>query len=214
MNIFTFDEEHFEQQSINIKKIFYAFQARKIALDANGLGIGLVDYLIKGQTDIDGTYYPPFGVDNDEDGFYKKYKTDDMEKGALYLIKANAPMNTEIYTYVQSQLLSGKIKFLVNENEAKLKLLSTKYGQSLDSSQREDYLKPYILTSILRKQMLNLIEETQGINIILKRNNTSIPKDKFSAFSYGLHWIKIEEDKLKRRKGRNLSKMMCFTSTK
>ena len=46
----------------------------------------------------------------------------------MYLIKANAPINTEAHTYVQTQMSSGKIKFLIDENQAKTKLLSTKAG--------------------------------------------------------------------------------------
>ena len=41
----------------------------------------------------------------------------------------------------------------------------------------------------------------EGINIILKQANKSIPKDKFSAFEYGLYYIKQEEEsKRKKRK--------------
>jgi hypothetical protein len=52
--------------------------------------------------------------------------------------------------------------------QAKNKLLSTKLGRAMTANQRADYLKPYILTSILREEMLNLTEENEGINIILK----------------------------------------------
>ena len=65
--------------------------------------------------------------------------------------------------------------------------------------QRSDYLKPYVLTSILREEMLNLREENEGINIILKQANKAIRKDKFSALEYGLYYIKMEEDNNKRR---------------
>jgi hypothetical protein len=34
--------------------------------------------------------------------------------------------------------------------------------------ERAEYLKPYTLTSVLREEMGNLREETEGINIILK----------------------------------------------
>jgi hypothetical protein len=34
--------------------------------------------------------------------------------------------------------------------------------------QRTDYLKPFNYTSILKEEMLNLREENEGINIILK----------------------------------------------
>ena len=60
--------------------------------------------------------------------------------------------------------------------------------------------------------MMNLREETEGVNIILKQANKSIRKDKFSAFEYGLYYIKQEEDKKKRRKKRNIADMMFYTN--
>ena len=213
VNIYSWDEEHFESQAINIKRLFYKYKARKIAIDANGLGIGLIDYMVKSQIDPEsGELLPDFGVENDEDNFYKKFKTPDTETDAMYLIKANAPINTEAHTYVQTQLSSGKIKFLIDENQAKTKLMGTKMGQNMDSSKRAEYLKPFTLTTILREQMLNLVEENEGVNIILKQSSKNIKKDKFSAFEYGLYYIKQEEDKKKRKKKRNIAEMMFFTS--
>ena len=75
--------------------------------------------------------------------------------------------------------------------------------------ERSIYLKPFTLTSILRDEMMNLREENEGINIILKQANRGIRKDKFSAFEYGLFYIKQEEDKKKRRKRFN-PKDWCF----
>ena len=66
--------------------------------------------------------------------------------------------------------------------------------------ERAEYLKPFTLTTILREQMLNLVEENEGVNIILKQANRGIRKDKFSAFEYGLYYIKQEEDKKKKKK--------------
>jgi hypothetical protein len=40
--------------------------------------------------------------------------------------------------------------------------------------ERANYLKPFTLTSILKEEMLNLREENEGINIILKRANRGI----------------------------------------
>ena len=213
VNIFSYDEEHFEQQAINIKKLYYKYKARAIAIDANGLGIGLVDFMVKSQEDPEtGDFIPDFGVINDDEGFYKKFKTPDTETEAMYLIKANAPINTEAHSYVQTQLSSGRIKFLIDETQAKAKLMATKMGQAMDASKRADYLKPFTLTTILREQMLNLVEENEGVNIILKQSSKGIKKDKFSAFEYGLYYIKLEEDRSRKRKKRNISDMMFFTS--
>lgn len=212
VNLYTWDEEHFEDQAINIKRLYYKYKARKIAIDANGLGIGLIDFMVKSQIDPEtGELLPDFGVDNDDEGFYKQFKTGETELDAMFLIKANAPINTEAHSYVQTQLSSGKIKFLIDENQAKVKLMSTKKGQAMDNDKRAEYLKPFTLTTILREQMLNLVEENEGINIILKQSSKGIKKDKFSAFEYGLYYIKQEEDRKKKRKTRDISKMMFFT---
>ena len=212
VNLYSFDEEHFEDQAIKIKKLFFKYKARVCAIDANGLGIGLIDYMVKTQIDPEtGDTLPPFGVENDEDGFYKKYKTDDTVKDAMYLIKANAPINTEAHSYVQTQLSSGKIKFLIDEREAKIKLMSTKMGQEMSPTERAEKLMPFTLTTVLKEQMMNLTEDNEGVNIILKQNNRGIKKDKFSAFEYGLYYVKKDEESKKRRRGRNFAEMMFFS---
>ena len=201
VNIYTFSDEHFEDQAIKLKKLFYKYKAKRLVIDANGLGIGLVDYMIKSQIDPDtGDTYPDFGVYNDEEGYYKKYKTNVTEQEALYLLKANAPINTEAHANAQTQLSSGKVKFLIDERIAKQKLMNTKVGQNMKPEERAEYLKPFTLTSILKEEMMNLREENEGVNIILKQANRGIRKDKFSAFEYGLYYIKFEEENKKKRK--------------
>ena len=217
VNIYTFDAEDFEEQAIHIKKLYYKYRARMIAIDANGLGVGLIDFMTKAQVDPEtGDELIPFGVEGgtSEDAIepYKKIRGGGVEENSMYLIKANATINTEAHTYVQTQLTSGKIKFLIDESQAKVKLMSTKKGQAMDADARADYLKPFTLTTILREQMLNLVEENEGVNIILKQSSKSIKKDKFSAFEYGLYYIKQEEDRRKKRRKRNISDMMFFSN--
>lgn len=165
--------------------------------------------MVKQQLDpLTNDIYPDFGVDNDADGEYKKFRTSQCEYDAMYLIKANAALNTEAHANVQTQLSSGKIKFLVDERVAKAKLMNTKRGQEMKPEERAEYLRPFTLTSILKEEMLNLREEHEGINIILKQANRMIKKDKFSALEYGLYYIKQEEDNKKRRKRGKISDMM------
>lgn len=216
VNIYTYEAEHFETQAINLKKLFYKYKAKIISIDANGLGIGLIDFMTRAQIDPEtGDTLPPFGVEGgtSEDAIapYRKIKGGDVEDNALYLIKANAPINTEAYSYTQTQMSSGKIKFLKDESEAKAKLMSSKVGQNMDADKRNEYLKPFVLTTILREQMLNLVEENEGVNIILKQSSRGIKKDKFSAFIYGLYYIKQEEDHKKKRRSRNISDFMFFS---
>lgn len=78
----------------------------------------------------------------------------------------------------------------------------------MSPEKRAEYLKPFTLTSILKEEMMNLREENEGINIILKQANKSVKKDKFSAFEYGLYYIKIEEESKKKKKKFKITDMM------
>ena len=212
VNLYTYEAEHFEEQAINIKRLYFKYKARKVAIDTNGLGIGLLDFMVKAQQTDDGQYLPPFGIDNDDEGVYKAYfrGVNDVQKDAIFQIKANAPINTQAYSYAQTQMSSGKIKFLIDEAEAKAKMMDTKVGQNMSIDQRNDYLRPFVLTTILRQQTLNLIQDNQGVNIILKQSSRGIKKDKFSAFVYGLYYIKQQEDRLRKKKKRDMSKFTFF----
>ena len=217
VNLYSYDAEDFEVQAINVKKLFYRYKARIAVIDANGLGAGFVDFMTKSQTDPEsGDELPAFGVEGgtSEDIVeqYKKIRGPGVEENAMYLVKANAPINTEAHSYVQTQMYNGKLKFLIDENQAKAKLMATKAGQEMDALKRNERLQPFVLTTILRSQMLNLVEENEGVNIILKQSSRSISKDKFSAFEYGLYYIKQEEDRKRKRRKRNIGDFMFFTS--
>lgn len=216
VNLYSFDEEHFKAQAIKIKKIFKQFNCRIAVVDANGLGVGLVDELVLDQEDPDtGELLPALGVYNDEDGKYKKYVDNNPNaiKDSLYLMKANLSINTELYVYTQTQMSSGKLRFLIDEDQAKTKLMSQSKGQKMSTNKRAEYLRPFVMTSILRDQMMNLIQENEGTNIILKQSTKTIKKDKFSALIYALYWCKLEEESKKKKKI-DPSKMMLFSSAR
>ena len=207
--------EHFGKQSIFLKQLYFKYKARALVVDANGLGVGLVDFLVESQEDPEtGEYYPPFGVmgGNNEgiEQLYKKFITPDTVKDAVYLVKAGAPLNTEAHAYLQSQLGSSRLRFLISEKEARLKLMETKVGQNMTPEERAERLIPFQLTDNLKDQMLNLVKENEGVNIILRQGNKKIPKDRFSALEYGLYFVKLEEEKRRKRKGTSFSRMMFY----
>lgn len=211
VNIYSFEEEHFGLQAIKIKRLFKRFNCRMAVIDANGLGIGLVDFLVQDQEDPDtGEILYNLGVYNDEDGMYDRFKTENTIRNAMYLMKANSSINSDLYAYTQNQLATGKLIFLIDENMAKNKLLDMTKSRKMTQAQRSDYLQPYIMTSILREQMLNLVEERDGALIILKQSSRTIKKDKFSALIYALSWP-MSQEKKKVRKTFNTQRLMFFT---
>ena len=212
VNLYSFEEEHFGMQSIEIKRIFNRFKCNMCVVDGNGLGAGLVDFLVIDQMDPDtGDTLYNWGVYNDEDKRYRQYETPDTIKNAMYIMKANTQINSDLYAYLQTQMSSNKIKFLVDENVAKNRLQAQEQYKTMSPRQRENYVRPYVMTSILKAQLMNLVQENEGANIILKQSARKIPKDKVSALIYALSWTKLQEDKRHQRKSRDLSGLMLFS---
>ena len=211
VNIYSFDEEHFGLQALKLKRLFQQYKCRVAVIDGNGLGAGLVDMLTMDTVDPDtGETLYNWGVMNDEDNKYRNMKTDDTINDAMYIMKANQVLNSEMYAYCQTEINSGRVNFLVDESIAKNKLLSQAQGKKMSQSQRADYLMPFVQTSILKDQMLNLIYENDGAHIILKQASKKIKKDKFSALIYGLYYCKLQEDSRSKKRKRDISKFMFF----
>lgn len=98
VNQITLDNMHFEEQAIRIKQIYYKYKARRLVIDGNGPGVGMIDYLVKSQiVPATGEVIPDFGIENDPDKFYRKYQTKDCELNAVYIVTANAAFNTEMW---------------------------------------------------------------------------------------------------------------------
>ena len=218
INVYTFEHMHFTQQAIEIKKLYYKYLPNKIVIDGAGVGAGLIDELIMAQNDIStGQFLAPFGVMNDDSGYYQQFRSADMIPNLLYIIKANATFNTQMYANYQVQLTTGKLRFLLDERQARLKMEASraKKFKEMTEDEKADWLVPFIQTSILRDQMANLEEKNDGINILLDRVNSKIKKDKVSATGYALWYIKIEiDDVAMRRKSISIDQMMKVQGTK
>ena len=218
VNIITVPETDFEQQAKIIKKAFFNYNARAVAIDANGLGIGLIDFMTKAQKDPQtGTVLKGFGVcdslPTSVADQYKDKKGEDFIEGAMFLCKFNAQLNSDHYAYMQSQFSNHKLKLLVGEKDAKENLLRTKEGRAMTLSDRNDYLQPFVQTTSLESQLLNLKREmdSKAVTITLKQSSTLVLKDKFSSLLYALAYIKTWEDgRTTHKKKINVEDLLLF----
>lgn len=203
VNIITFESEHFGEQANEIKRQYMNYLPRYIVIDANGLGIGLVDYLVMPSEDPKtGESFPAFGVHNDEKKQYKNIDAGpNVIKDTLWLIKANAELNFEGYTTLLTQMGSGKLHFLLEEREAKATIFSKAVNQKLSIEERNLKLRPFVTTSILKAELMNLTKsQNNGTQFKLEPINKGIGKDKVSSLMYGIYAIKILEDEDRKRK--------------
>ena len=210
----TAETKPFRIQAMDLKKIMRKFNPREVIIDTNGLGLGMADEMIQEQVDEFGNIYPAYGFANDDD--YLKIQPKDAVR-ILYGIKANGPLNSKIHGNAYSRINGGMVRFLIKEQEAKNALLSTKQGQKMSVMQRVKRLMPHEMTTKLFEEMANLRLKKTGasMDIVLEQINPRYPKDKYSAFAYGLWRIKeLEEEQAKRRRrrGSGLKRQLVFCS--
>lgn len=211
----TAQTKPFSIQARDIKAIAKAFNPREIVMDINGLGIGLADEMIKAQWGPNGEYYEPYAFNNSDD--YKKIQPKDAPM-ILYGIKANGPLNSQMFGNCYSRIGSGVVDFLIKEQDARGRLLATKQGQQMSTEQKVRRLMPYEMTAKLFEEMGNLrLKRTgAGLDIVLEQINTRFPKDKFSSLIMGLWRIKELEDEATKKRRKNVGgrKLTFFTGGK
>ena len=208
----TPETKPFSVQAAHLKAIIRDFNPREVVIDTNGLGVGLGDEMVRQQVDEHGELLPAYGFTNDDN--YKKTQPRDAIC-ILYGIKANGPLNSQIHGNAYSRLTGGKVRFLIKEQEAKSALLATKAGQKMTVEQRVKRLMPHEMTTKLFEEMANLRLKRAGasLDIVLEQINSRHPKDKYSAFAYGLWRIKeLEEEEYKRsrRRGNGTTRKLIF----
>lgn len=194
------EKKTFQEQAIDIKRLVNDFQPREVIIDCNGLGVGLADVMIQTQIDDDGVEYGPLGFFNNDD--YKKIQPKDCPT-ILYSLKANGPLNSKIHGNAYTRVNNGLVRFLIKEQDARSMLLATKTGQRMSLRERVERLMPHEMTTKLFEEMANLRLKRggTGLDIVLEQINAHYPKDKYSAFAYGLWRIKeIEEEQFKRKR--------------
>lgn len=175
------------------------------------VGVGLVDYLVMPSDDPrTGESFPAFGVANDEKKQYKNLDTGgNVIKNTLWLIKANSEVNFIGYTNLLTQMGSGKLHFLLEEREAKADYLDSVIGKKASIEERNMRLRPYVLTSILKAELMNLTRaEGATSQFRLEPINRSVGHDKVSALMYGMYLIKEIEEKERHKKRGAMAQFM------
>lgn len=205
--------KHFDIQATDLKKIIDAFKPVEVVIDANGLGVGLMDSMVKETFDPKtNSFYPAYCAFNDDDYRQSLYP---QAKPIIYTIKSNTTLDSKIHGNCYSKVYSGQVSFLTREQEIKVKLLGTKKGQKMSIEERTKRIIPHEMTSRLFEEMSNfkLKPSGNGTDIKLEKVNARMLSDKFSSFEYGLWRIKEKEEEhfKKLRKGGKNRKLVFYT---
>ena len=200
--------EHTADQALRVRKLFDMYACDYIVIDGRGVGLGVVDALIRDVNDPStGEVYPALSCCNNDD-WAARCKVHGAEK-ALWVINASDRFNSECAVLLRDGFRSGKIRLLANEYDGEVLLSSVKGYKNLDASEKLDFQLPYINTTLLVNELINLRHDDSGGNIKIIRGGGT-RKDRYSSLSYS-HWVACQlESKIKRQDDRAESKADRF----
>ena len=197
VNIFNVDSiVHFKAQAQFLKQKVNEYGARILIIDHNGVGKGLTDELVQ---EIDEN--PPYAVVNDDRLNYTK-KPNSLPILFLFNSTRKEMRSSDVISHFITVINKGDMQLLKSEIDA----LANNSLRKLDEQTRTERILPFVQTDILVDEVMNLEYVLSGSNVSTKPISPKIQKDRYSALSYGLWWIYLEEQKnIKRKNKRTFS---------
>lgn len=146
---------HTGVQALRIRQLFYDFDCDYIVLDTQNAGIGVYDQLTETQFDSErGAEYEPLSCIND-DRLAERCVYSNAPK-VVYSIRATPQMNSEIAVSFKDALKRNKVKLLISENESEEILQKIKGYDKLPEDIKLKFRLPYMQTTFLVNEMMNL----------------------------------------------------------
>lgn len=183
-------------EALLIRKLFDEFDCDYLALDTNGIGLGVFDALIRDIVDSEtGEQYPALGCCNNS------AMADRCLPGApkvIWSIKGTAQFNSDCAFLLREGMKSGRIRLLSTEYDAEESLTELKGYKSLSPSEQTQIKLPYINTTLLVDELTKLQhEESNGKIRVFEK--AGMRKDRYSSLAYN-YYVAIQiENKLSKR---------------
>ena len=187
-----------DDQALMIRKLFDEYRCDYIVLDTNGIGLGVYDTLARDITDPEtGQIYPALSCCND-----KTMADRCAVPGAakvIWSIKASAVFNSDAAFLLREGFQNGRIRLLETEFEAEERLSDLKGYASMSPQEKIKYQLPYIHTTLLIDELVNLQhEEVNGKVRIYEKSGRR--KDRYSSLAYN-YYVALQIENKKARRG-------------
>lgn len=194
--------ERTDTEALKVRRLYDEFECDYIALDVRGLGVGIYDAI---STDIydpeTGITYPALSCCNNEE--YAERCTDRNAPKVIYAILGTPNFNSDCARMLREGFKQGQIHLLISEHEVEAILKEQKWYVDLEPTEQNRIKLPYIHTSLLVNELINLEYEVAN-NIIRVKEKSGNRKDRYSSLSYNFWVVKQLEQKL-RQNNKNIS---------
>ena len=186
-----------EAQALMIRKLFDEFACDWLVLDCSGIGLGVYDCLARDIVDPDtGEIYPALSCYNDP--VMAERCTVVGAPKVIWSIKASAQFNSDCAFLLREGLRSGRVRLLVSEYDADELMSEIRGWASLNPPEQMRLKMPYINTTLLINELVNLQHEESGGKVKIYEK-TGMRKDRYSSLAYNYYVAIQMENKMGRR---------------
>lgn len=177
-------------------RYFYQYDCDYIVVDGKGVGIPIIDFIMADRYDSEyGQLYPAINCMNNPD-FAERCKVKGAPK-KLYAVIASPKLNNDMCLSLRAGFQNGYVNLLMDEDIIEDDVLpNIKHYSKLSDSLRAKVRLPYVQTTLLINELVNLQHET--VNGLIKvKEKASIRKDRYSSLEYGYAFIQELSKNLK-----------------
>ena len=199
---------HTADQALMIRKLFDEYECDYLVIDAQGVGAGVADLLLRDIPDPEtGDIYPAISCCNNPDMASRCIEPD--ARKVIWSIKAGAQFNSDAAYMLREGFRSGRIRLLETEFNGENSMSDLRGYGSLNPSERTQLALPYIHTTLLIDELTKLQHEEKDGRVKMYERS-GMRKDRYSSLSYN-YWVACQvENKLRRRNAVRFSDHSSF----
>lgn len=181
-----------EEQALQIRRLYEEYECDYIVIDCKGVGLGVYDALASDISDVEsGEIYPALSCCNNPD-MAARCTSRNAEK-VIWAINGAARFNSDCAVMLREGFKSGKIRLLATEYDGEKALASIKGYNNLHLSDQTELTLPYVNTTLLINELINLqYEDSNGLIKITEKSG--MRKDRYSSLSYN-YWVACQLEK-------------------
>lgn len=181
-----------EEQALQIRRLYEEYECDYIVIDCKGVGLGVYDALASDISDVEsGEIYPALSCCNNPD-MAARCTNRNAEK-VIWAINGAARFNSDCAVMLREGFKSGKIRLLATEYDGEKALSSIKGYSNLHASDKAELTLPYVNTTLLINELINLqYEDSNGLIKITEKSG--MRKDRYSSLSYN-YWVACQLEK-------------------
>lgn len=175
-----------QDQALKLRRYFDYFNCDYIGVDCRGVGLPLVDLLMRDMYDPEtGETYPAISCCNNQE--IASRCADKNARKVIWAIMGSSQFNSDVAIGLRSGFQQGRIHLLQSEYgcEDQLRKLYKGYDK-MSPTERAALQMPYINTGLAVNELVNLGYETVN-NVIKVKEKSGCRKDRYSSLSYNYY---------------------------